>query len=295
MTSRSFWLSMVMAVLLSLLSSPAFADTITMTCADGTVVNFEVEAGADSFVTQFGLACAGVPGTTDQGGSGGSGSTEPTGVQPEGYWISDGPVCENGGICASNLRCADGSPMQQYVFIDAAGERGETRTVCPGDPETPEVTVTPPTPDEIYAAFREVAPTKSVLSVQPPGGRTLVNFATIFSTEAAGFSTPPITLVKGFSVVFHIFPAAYVWDHGDGSAAVTTTWPGRPWSEGENVEELLTHIYQTTDPVRASVTVRWGATVSLNGGQPQAVAGTVDTPSPEVDLKVLEATPQLAR
>ncbi len=271
---------------------PASADPVRMPCPDGGYVFIDIGVGSSDFYAQLSAACSAQEGSSGTSGGGGR-DGQPAAQQPEGYWLYAGTACDNGGICATALLCADGSPVTKYVWVDAAGERGETRTVCPGDPDIPEVTVTPPTPGEIFRAFKEVAPTKSVLSIQPPGGKTLVNFPTIFSTEAEPFSTPSIPLVKGFSVVFHISPAAYVWEHGDGSDAVTTDWPGEAWSQGADVEDLLTHTYQTLDPVKASVTVRWGAKVSLNGGPPQPVDGTVNAPSPEVDLRILEATPEL--
>lgn len=293
MTMRhSVWVVAITTLMLGVGIGPAHAAQVPVKCPDGFTVWVEVGAGGAGFYAQAQAACAGHQGTSQQDG-GDPGGSEPASSQPEGYWLNEGPACDNGGICATPIRCPDGKPMQQFVFINANGERGETRTVCPGDPDIPEVTATPPTPGEIFRAFKEVAPTKSVLSIQPPGGKTLVNFPTIFSTEAEPFSTPSIPLVKGFSVVFHISPAAYVWEHGDGSDAVTTDWPGEAWSQGADVEDLLTHTYQTLDPVKASVTVRWGAKVSLNGGPPQPVDGTVNAPSSEVDLRILEATPEL--
>ena len=98
--------------------------------------------------------------------------------------------------------------------------------------------------------------------------------------------------MPGFTVELEIFPTAFTWTFGDGTS-LTTDSPGKPWESGDDVSSLITHVYTSTDPVKASVTTTWGANVRLNGGAPVAVEGTVDKTSPEVPLEILEATPEL--
>lgn len=282
---RALALALVVA---SLAFAPTRAAVADDTCADPTTTS---TASSLLFTTKVSCANSGSVEQTPSTATGESGSNT---SQPAGKWVYAGYVCENGGICASYLQCADGTPMKEYYFINADGTHGETRTVCPGDPAEPDpaTVVTPPTPDEIYTAFTAVAPSKAELSIQPPNGQTLVNFETIFSTAAEAFTTDKIGLGKGFTVVFEVRPTAFTWHFGDGTT-LETDWPGKPWSKGADVSKLITHVYTDTKPVKASVTTTWGATVRLNGGAAVPVRGTVNVTSPDIGLEILEAQPQL--
>lgn len=183
--------------------------------------------------------------------------------------------------------------MTKYYFEHADGTRGQTQTYCPGDAGIPTVPkATPPTAGQIFKAFKSVVPPSAELSVQPPGGQTLVNFDTIFSTKADPFTTGEIALVPGFKVVFEVFPTAFTWKFGDGQE-LKTDWAGKPWTEGVDVSTLITHAYTSKKDVKASVSITWGAKASLNGGEPVPVDGTVSVASAMVPLEVLEAVPQL--
>lgn len=271
---------------LCLISAPsAFASTVT--CPDGAEIS--VDAGADAFVIRSLCANHQLPSVPPAAQPVGNSDDAETG----GTWVYDGPVCDNVGICASTLLCADGTPMTKYYFEHADGTRGQTQTYCPGDADIPTVPeVTPPSPGQIFKAFKSVVPPTAELSVQPPGGQTLVNFDTIFSTKAEPFTTGEIALVPGFKVVFEIFPTAFTWKFGDGQE-LKTDWAGKPWSEGVDVSTLITHAYTSKKDVKASVSITWGAKASLNGGEPVPVDGTVSVASAIVPLEVLEAVPQL--
>lgn len=283
------------ALALSLGTSAAFGESIPYTCANGSTVWIEVGAEAGFFQADGERLCAATAGDTDQVPGDSSGGESVVDDGPEGYWLPLGTVCDNGGICNSRLLCddPDRTPVRQFIWINPDGTSGETRNFCPGDEDPPEVTVIPPTPAQIFEAFEKVAPTTSELSIQPPGGRTLVNFPTIFSTRAEAFTTPKIDMVPGFSIRLHVLPMAYIWDYGDGTEKEVTDWAGEPWSKNADVDRLHTHTYETLDPVKTSVTVRWEAEVSLNGGEWQSVDGTVDATSPEQALEILEARPEL--
>lgn len=264
--------------------SPAAAESFT--CPDG----FKVEVSVTPNEFTVGAVCAG---HMDPGG----GETPPPPSEtpaPAGTWVFDGYVCANKGICADHEMCPDGTIKRTYYFLSPEGVRGETRTTCPGDPDDPGPTIVPPTPGEILSALKKVVPTEAALSVQPPGGQTLVNFETIFSTVAEPFSTGKLELTKGFTVRFDVRPTAFTWKFGDG-AELATDWSGEPWVPGKDVSRLINHVYTSTEPVKASVTVTWGADVRLNGGAPSPVDGTVDVTSPAVPLEILEARPTLVR
>lgn len=137
----------------------------------------------------------------------------------------------------------------------------------------------------VLTAFREVPLPEAVLTIQPPDGETLVNFATNFYTIAEPFSTTVALL--GHSVELSIYPSQFVWSFGDGTD-VTTTSPGAPYPDLE-----ITHSYTAVGEVTTQVTTTWAADFRVDGGLWQTVTGTVDMTSSEVPLVVREGIPLL--
>ncbi len=134
-------------------------------------------------------------------------------------------------------------------------------------------------------AFRELPLPPSQLVVQPPNGRTLVNFATNFYTETEPF-TRTIRLL-GQQVDLRIRPSAFGWRFGDGER-VTTSEPGSPYPRLK-----ITHRYQDRGAVRPSVDTTYSADWRVGGGPWQPVSGTVTIPGAPVALDVVEASPTL--
>jgi hypothetical protein len=147
------------------------------------------------------------------------------------------------------------------------------------------------TPGRVLSAFRRIPLPAGKLSIQPPGGKTLVNFDTIFSTTASDL-TRTIRLL-GHRVDLRISPTAYVWNHGDDTSQ-TTDGPGRPYEQGVDMEEYVTHQYTDADvTVRPSVDVTYGATYRVDGGPWQDVVGTVTITGLTAQLRIVEAKPVL--
>ncbi len=121
--------------------------------------------------------------------------------------------------------------------------------------------------------------------VQPPDGRTLVNFATNFYTENAPF-TRTITLL-GQRVDLRIRASGFGWRFGDGERLATSS-PGSPYPRLE-----ITHSYQDSGAVRAAVDTTYSADWRVDGGGWQPVAGTVTIAGAPVALDVVEASPTL--
>ena len=70
----------------------------------------------------------------------------------------------------------------------------------------------------VAAAFARIPMPASQLEVQPPDGRTLVNFDTNFFTGTRPFDrTVPLL---GQLVDFHIVPSEFGWRFGDGESLV---------------------------------------------------------------------------
>ena len=162
--------------------------------------------------------------------------------------------------------------------------------VEPGDPETAAATAPVLTPARILAAFRRVPLPEAPLTVQPPGGETLVNFDTILHTQAQPFQET-VTLL-GRRVTFDISPASFTWSLGDGQS-MTTTDPGRPWGRGVPTDDLVSHRYTKAGAVTLGLETTWGARWRLGNGPWRDVGGTVTMTSPAQDLQVREAQPQL--
>lgn len=145
------------------------------------------------------------------------------------------------------------------------------------------------TPTLVRRAFERVPLPASEVTVQPPGGQTLVGLDTIFSTEAERF-TETVTLL-GRSVELDITPTSYRWDHGD-SSTQTTDWPGQEWRRGTAAGRLVTHVYDDPRQLATSVHTTWSARYRVGGGW-QTVPGTVTIEGDPAPLRVRSASPHL--
>ncbi len=120
-----------------------------------------------------------------------------------------------------------------------------------------------------------------------PEGKTLVNFDTIFYTEAQPF-TATVTLL-GQQVDIVAEATEYTWHHGDGSTAATSS-PGAPYPSKE-----ITYRYSDAHTtVRPRVDVTYTARFRVNGGPWQDINETVTITGPEGSLRVSEAAPVLS-
>ena len=142
-------------------------------------------------------------------------------------------------------------------------------------------------------AFQRIPLPESEVVIQPPGGETLVNLDTIFSTEADGF-TRTIGLL-GHRVDLDITPAEFRWVNGDGTEQVTD-WAGKPWRRGAPLHEFITHRYEDADhgPCGRGWTRRGRRSTASTAAPWQDVGGTVTITGDPFDLAVLSAEPHLA-
>jgi hypothetical protein len=141
------------------------------------------------------------------------------------------------------------------------------------------------TPAMVANALKVLPLPGSVLEVQPPNGRTLVNFDTNFYTDTQPFDRT-VTLL-GQQVDLHIVPSGFGWQFGDGQA-VTTDEPGSPYPHLD-----VTHRYLRKGDVAPSVDTTYTATYRVNGGAWRDVPGSVTIPGAPVALEVVTATPTL--
>lgn len=137
----------------------------------------------------------------------------------------------------------------------------------------------------VAAALRRIPLPPSDLMIQPPNGRTLVNFDTNFYTDTETF-TRTLTLL-GRQVTLRITPASYAWRFGDGASA-TTTGPGAAYPALD-----VTHDYARAGTVRPAVDTTYTADFRVGQGAWQPVPGTVTIAGEVQSLDVVEATPTL--
>jgi hypothetical protein len=193
--------------------------------------------------------------------------------------------CYQGGAqtCSEPALCDDGTIMTFTWFQTPDGDRLNYQSSCPQDA----VAAGPPvvTPGLVLAAFRRVPLPASELGVQPPGGRTLVNFETNFFTDDGGFTR--VVRLLGQRVVLRIWPASFGWRFGDGEGRETVS-AGSPYPDLE-----VTHRYLDRGRVAARVDTTYAAEFSVNGGPWREVGGTVTVPGDPEGLRVVTARPVL--
>jgi hypothetical protein len=125
----------------------------------------------------------------------------------------------------------------------------------------------------------------SQIQVQPPNGRTLVNFDTNFYTKQPAFDRT-VTLL-GRRVDLRIWPGQFRWVFGDGSE-VPSASPGAPYPD-----LLITHKYLHRGGVNPRVDTTYSARFRVDGGAWHDVDGTVTIAGAPVALRVITATPVL--
>ncbi|MBZ5737326.1 hypothetical protein [Nocardioides mangrovi] len=152
----------------------------------------------------------------------------------------------------------------------------------PPDAVVPAATITP---GIVASAFRRLPLPGAELVVQPPGGRTLVNFDTNFYTER-GEMTRVVHLL-GQRVELRIRPSSYGWRFGDG-ASQQSDGPGARYPHLE-----ITHRYLRKGRVQPSVAVTYAADFRVGDGPWRPVAGTVTIPGRTEALRVVTARPVL--
>ncbi len=152
--------------------------------------------------------------------------------------------------------------------------------VAVSQPRIPRVTT-----GMVAAALRRVSLPGSELSVEPPNGRTLVNFKTNFFTSREDF-TRTVTLL-GRQVDLRISAARFDWTFGDGES-MSTTGPGAPYP---NLD--VTHEYASRGEVAASVDTTYVADFRVGGGTWGPVPGSVTVAGEPVAIDVVTATPVL--
>lgn len=181
---------------------------------------------------------------------------------------------------------AQPAPSQPFTPIIACREDAELGIYgcrSPDDPAAPEAEQPQLTPGDVLRATREIGLPSLQVQIQP-GERTLVNVPTIFYAQPRPFARS-VTLL-GFAVDVAAEPVSYLWVHGDGTTATTTT-PGTPYP-GKDV----THRYRApADDVQARVDVTYQVRFRVDGGPWQTIGQTLVASGLVAELDVKEAAP----
>lgn len=137
----------------------------------------------------------------------------------------------------------------------------------------------------IISEWQSIQIPAATIAINPPDGRTLVNFDTIFYTTT-GEQDFPVTLL-GRSVVIYAIPVDYTWHHGDGTSQVTTS-PGAPYPDKDVI-----HLYEQTGTVTPRVDVRYRAEFTVDGSERQPIPGFATVTGTSEELTILEARARL--
>jgi hypothetical protein len=145
------------------------------------------------------------------------------------------------------------------------------------------------TPGAVQHAFERLAWPASPLVVQPPDGKTLVNFDTNFYTTNTAPSTRTVTLI-GQQVTIEATPTQYVWHFGSGSddGDRATTDPGAAYPDLR-----ITYRYLHVGDVNPSVDTTYSGRYRVGNGPWRQIPATLTVAGAPVALQVVSATPHL--
>ena len=199
------------------------------------------------------------------------------------------PACEIGGLalCAEpghcNIEGHEGSLFN--VYEDDDPEPLSWQACLTDDEATHLGGITPGT---VQHAFERLAWPASPLIVQPPKGKTLVNFDTNFYTTNATPTTQTVTLI-GQPVTIEATPSQYRWHFGSGAEGdLTTTDPGAAYPDLR-----VTHRYLHVGAVQPSLDTTYTGRYRVGNGPWRAIPDTLTVAGNPVDLEVVSATPHL--
>lgn len=179
-------------------------------------------------------------------------------------------------LWARQLTQVDGGQVPDAEWEPILTECHSTR---PAAPEAPQPQVTDAL---VLREVERLGLPRLTVQVQP-AGETLVNFETIFYTEAPQWARTVQLLGSTVDVEAH--PNGYDWRFGDGASA-STQMPGAPYPAKD-----ITHTYSDAHvTVAPRVDTAYEVRYRVNGGGWSTIAETVPAAGLPVDLRIREAT-----
>jgi hypothetical protein len=193
--------------------------------------------------------------------------------------------------CAGSATpCADPPGSFRYDILRASLGQGSSWVVigqaCLGAGDLASLGAI--TPELVQQAFQRLTWPRAELTVQPPGGETLVNFETNFFTTNTEPSTQTVTLL-GTGITIEATPISYVWHFGQGADPRRTTSPGAPFPDLD-----VTHVYQDAHTtVNPSVDVTYSGRYRIGNSAWIDIPGTLTVDGAPIELTVIEGQPNL--
>lgn len=195
--------------------------------------------------------------------------------------VCDGPEGSSvGSVLPSSLPAAEACP-EQAASLELVADvfcHDAQQAMAPDEPAVVTTAM-------VANALARVELPPSELTVQPPNGRTLVNFDTNFYTVSA-VHRRSINLL-GQTVQLEITPSSYSW-HFERTAHRRTGTPGAPYPDLQ-----VTHRYRARGDYAPSVDTTYTAIWRLGDGEWRAVPGSVTIEGASVPLRAVEARPTL--
>ena len=187
-------------------------------------------------------------------------------------------ITDNGGAFVGYV-CGGGPPSAGVGPAPAAA------------PAAPPV----PTFGQIQQAFRELPFCKPSPSMQPVGGKTVVNLATYYEAGwpdgaclSPGETSAKVQLLS-WSVEFKVAARDYRFSYGDGASSGWTTSTGGGYPDGD-----ITHAYRDTGSVDVRVDARLTGSYRVDGGAWQDIETVADLQDePAATYEVVEAKNRL--
>lgn len=245
-------------------------------------------------------SCATAEAASGGGCSGGAGwrgahadcYSEPESKNPLTEILDDGhsyqlvPRCEVGGtaLCHDPMTCTD-ADGNEGIYYELYRDGEATGTYyCITDDDARDAGVV--TPGLVAAAFKRLEWPKSDLVIQPPKGRTLINFDTNFFTRNTTPTTQTVRLL-GQRITIEATPAEYTWIYDDGDTD-TTSHPGAPYPDLD-----VTHDYAEATHYRPRVDTTYVGRYKIGNGPWQDIPATLTVPGATQRLEAVEARPVL--
>jgi hypothetical protein len=190
-------------------------------------------------------------------------------------------------LCIDRQPCAD--PPGTWMYLVYRSSPGSPNvawgTVCL-DGHTAE-TFDLITPGKVFSAMKRLTWPRADLVIQPPGGRTLVNFPTNFLTTTTEPTAQTVALL-GHDIEIRATPVGYTWHFGDGEDHEGSD-PGAAYPDLR-----ITHVYPHAGvTVTPSVDVTYRGSYRVDDGLWQDIPDTLTVTGTPVDLRILSATPHL--
>jgi hypothetical protein len=198
------------------------------------------------------------------------------------------PVCELGGkgLCHKSMTCSvQGHDGTLYKVFEDGSTTPLAWRACLTDEEAAKLGGL--TSAMVERAFKRLTWPASELVVQPPHGKTLVNFDTNFYTANTRPSTQTVTLL-GQEVTIEATPTQYTWHFGADESDLTTTDPGAAYPDLR-----VTHRYLRVGSARPSVDTTYSGRYHVGSGAWQTIPDTLTVPGQTSALRILSATPHL--